>query len=136
MRTIIRVTLAALLLAGAGVALAQQHPSEVIAITAEGTTVSATVSGRPGQSPFFLFFDTEGNLLEALPYPYENDRGNAGIAAIDFLKARGIKVIVAASFGSRINEVVASKGMQAIEFTGSARDGVKKAVALLSRSRN
>ena len=119
----------ALLLATSFPALAQQGKSSAIAVAANGNTVSASVGNQPGRSPFFLFFDAKGAFAEAASNPYK-DAGNAGIPALDFLAGKGVKVVVAESFGPKIVEVMKGKGMRAVEFKGNAMDAVKKALEL------
>jgi predicted Fe-Mo cluster-binding NifX family protein len=121
--------LAALLLATSGLALAQQNKSEMIAVAAGSKIASGMVSPQAGRSPFFLLFDRQGTFVEAVDNPYK-DAGNAGIPTLDFLAGKGVKVLVAEGFGSRIVEVMKSKGMRPVEFKGNARDAVRKALEL------
>ncbi len=116
----------ALLVAISVPALAQGG-APTIAVAAGGNTVSAPVGSQPGRSPFFLLFDAKGTLLEAASNQYQH-AGSAGIPALDFLAGKGIKVVVAESFGPKIVEVMKDKGMRPVEFKGSARDAVKKAL--------
>ena len=111
------------------IVLAQQSRSAMVAVAAIDKTVSAPVSSQAGRSPFFLLFDKQGNFVEAVGNPYK-DAGNAGIPTLDFLASRGIKVLVAESYGPKIVEVMKDKGMRHVEFKGSAKDAVKKALEL------
>jgi len=117
------------LLATSAPTLAQQSGSPTIAVAANGDAVSASVDNQPGRSAFFLLFDRQGALVEAAKNPYK-DSGNAGIPALDLLAGKGIKVLVAESFGPKIVEIMKDKGMRPREFKGSAQDAVKKAVEL------
>jgi predicted Fe-Mo cluster-binding NifX family protein len=99
----------------------------MIAVAASNKTVSASVSSQAGRSPFFLLFDKQGTFVEAVDNPYK-DAGNAGIPSLDFLASKGVKVLVAEGFGSKIVEVMKSKGMRPVEFKGNAKDAVKKAL--------
>ena len=101
----------------------------MIAVAANGNTVSASVGKQPGRSPFFLLFDTKGAFVEAASNPYK-DAGNAGIPTLDFLASKGIKVLVSGSFGPKIVEVMKDKGIRPVEFKGSAKDAVQKALEL------
>jgi len=127
MKQLISKYLAVLLLVTSGFVLAQQNRSEMIAVAASNKTPSASVSSQAGRSPFFLLFDKQGTFVEALDNPYK-DAGNAGIPTLDFLAGKGVKVLVAEGFGSRIVEVMKSKGMRPVEFKGIAKDAVKKAL--------
>ena len=134
MKALIYAALAASLLATQGLASAQQSQRELIAVAAASHDLSSPVSGRPGQSPLFLLFDMQGRFIEAVDNPHKNDKGNAGIPTVDFLGSKGVKVIVAASLGARIVEVMQSKGIQPMEFAGSVGDAVKRAVKLMKKN--
>ena len=127
MRKFVFACLCTLLLGASALALAQQTKSPLVAVAANGNTVSASVGNQPGRSPFFLFFDKEGAFVEAVSNPYK-DSGNAGIPTLELLAGKGIKVLVAGSFGGRIVEVMKEKGIRPVEFKGSAKDAVKKAL--------
>ena len=118
-----------LLMMTSGFVSAQQARSEMVAVAAIDKTAAASVSSQAGRSPFFLLFDKQGTLVEAVANPYK-DAGNAGIPTLDFLAGRGVTVLVAEGFGSRIVEVMKSKGMRPVEFKGNAKDAIKKALAL------
>ncbi len=96
-------------------------------MSANGNSVSASVAGQPGRSAFFLFFDSQGVFIEAANNPYK-DVGNAGIPALDFLAGKGIKVLVAESFGPKIVEVMRDKGIRPVEFKENAGAAVSKAL--------
>ena len=127
MKKFIFAGIAVLLLATAGFALAQQGSTPVIAIAANGKLPSDSVSSQAGRSSFFLFFDSHGTFIEAADNPYKDAR-NAGIPALDFLASKGVKVLVAQSFGSRIIGVMKDKGIRSVEFNGITKDAVKKAL--------
>jgi predicted Fe-Mo cluster-binding NifX family protein len=127
MKTSILTALAVSLVMTSGSVLAQQTRSEMVAVAANGKTASASVSSQAGRSPFFLLFDKQGILVEAVDNPYKDAR-NAGIPALEFLASKGVNVLVAEGFGSRIVEVMRSKGMRPVEFRGNARGAVKKAL--------
>jgi len=129
MKKLIAACVTLLLLATAGVAIAQQAGARAIAIAANSKVISASVSNQAGRSPYFLFFDNKGTLVEAVDNPYK-DAGSAGIPTLDFLVSKGAKVVVAESFGSKIVEVMKDKGLRPVEFKGSAGDAVKKALGL------
>jgi len=129
MKKLIFAGLWALLLATSIPALAQQDKSPAIAVAANGNTPSAAVGNQPGRSPFFLFFDKQGAFVTAANNPYK-DAGNAGIPTLDFLASKGVKVLVAESYGPKIVEVMKEKGIRPVEFRGSVRDAVKKALEL------
>ena len=129
MKKFIFASLWTLLLLTSVPAFAQPGKAPTIAVAANGNTVAASVGNQPGRSPFFLLFDGRGAFVEAASNPYKDAR-NAGIPTLDFLAGKGIKVVVAESFGPRIVEVMKDRGMRPVEFKGGAKDAVKKALEL------
>ena len=120
------VSLFALLLAAPLPVLPQSAQSVAIAVAGSGNTTSSSVAAQLGRSPYFLLYDAKGNFLSAESNPYK-DSGQAGIPAVDFLAAKGVKVVVAEGFGGRIADVMKEKGIQPVEFKGVAKDAAKKA---------
>jgi predicted Fe-Mo cluster-binding NifX family protein len=107
------------------IVLAGEGKTEKIAVAANGQTAAATVAAQPGRSPFFLLFDENGTLVQAVENPYK-DQGGSGISTVDFLASKGVRVLVAAGYGPKIVEVMKGKGIRAVTFTGTAADAVKK----------
>ena len=129
MRNRVSACLWVLLLTMAVPALAQQSKGATIAVAANGNSVVATVGNQPGRSPYFLLFDAKGAFVGAANNPYK-DAENAGIPALDFLAGKGIKIVVAESFGPKIVQVMKDKGMRSLEFKGVSKNAVKKALEL------
>jgi predicted Fe-Mo cluster-binding NifX family protein len=127
--TLLSGILAALLFGTTGFAVAQQVKAGTVAVAANDKTTSASVGNQLGRSPYFLLFDKQGTLIEAVANPYK-DGGNSGIPSIDLLAGKGVTVMVAEGFGPRIVEVMKGKGMRPVEFKGNAKDAVKKALDL------
>ena len=89
----------------------------------------SSCGGQPTRTESFFLFDKQGAFVEAVDNPYKDAR-NAGIPTLDFLANKGVKVLVAESFGSKIVEVMKDKGIRPVEFKGNARDAIKKALEL------
>lgn len=125
-----------LVLAGAAVSLlmtfgyvvAGMGKTDRIALAANGATLSSAVGSQGGRSPFFLIFDDKGTFVEAIDNPYQ-DQGSAGVAVVDFLAGKGVTVIVAEAFGPKIVEIMRSKGIRPVTFSGPSEGAVKKALS-------
>jgi|SRR3990170_8411863 len=102
-----------------------------IAVATEGETPSARVSSQAGFSPFFLLFDKDGTLLETIKNPVQAGGMGSGTAVVDLLADRGVKVLVAEGFGSRIAQYMAGKRMKHFEYKGTAAEAVKGAKSVL-----
>jgi len=106
-----------------GLAFAGQK--EKIAVAANGQTPEASVSAQAGRAPFFLFFDENGKLTEAIANPAK-DLQSSGIAVADFLAGKGVTVLVAEGYGPQIVQVMKGKGIRTVSFKGSVGEAVKK----------
>jgi predicted Fe-Mo cluster-binding NifX family protein len=112
-----------ILLLGSGLALAA--PKENIAVAAKDKIATAAVSKQAGLAPFFLFFDGKGKMTEAIENPFKDKEG-AGKSVAEFLKNKGVTIVVAEEFGGQIVEVMKGKGIKSAAFKGSAEEAVKK----------
>jgi len=117
-KKVIAVTLGALLLASSFGFAGQR---EKIAVIADGKTLEAKVSGQPARSPFILFFDEKGKLIEVIANPAKD-----GVAVTEFLAGKGVTVAVAGEYGPQIVDVMKNKGIKAVAFKGSVEEAVKK----------
>ncbi|MBI4271921.1 MAG: hypothetical protein HY615_16410 [Candidatus Rokubacteria bacterium] len=131
MKKIILTSVGLWLLLASVVACAGQGGRGEIAVATESDTPVASVSRQAGLSPFFLLFDKDGTLLEAMKNPVQTGGMGSGTAVVDSLADKGVKVLVAEGFGSRIVEYMASKGMRQLEYKGSAADAVKRVKSVL-----
>ncbi|HHO46860.1 MAG TPA: hypothetical protein ENN06_00095 [Desulfobacteraceae bacterium] len=99
-----------------------------IAVSADGKDLSASVSAVAARSPYFLFFDEQGTLVEAIENPFLNASGGAGRQAADFFAARNARIVIAGEFGSKMLDAMREKGVSSMLFRGSAAEAVKKAL--------
>ena len=101
-----------------------------IAVAATDKTAVAAVSDQAGGTPYFIFFDGKGRLLEAIENPYKNAE-SPGPSVVNYLSGKGATVVIAGGFGAKIVEMMKSKGITAVSFKGSTQDAVKN--VLLSK---
>jgi len=97
-----------------------------IAVAAEGKAITSGVSGVAARCPYFLIFDGDGVLLEAIDNPYKAAKGGAGSAVVPFLAQKGVTFIVAGEFGRNMAQSMKAKGIESLEFHGSAEAAIKK----------
>jgi len=126
MRTIFRIAFIFLIWALSMVPSAMAAGEPVIAVAADGETVGASVSKQAARCPYFLLFDEQGVLVEAVPNPYQQAAGGAGPQAVDFLAAKGVRTVIAGEFGSRMSAALQAKGMVFRTATGVAADAVRQ----------
>jgi len=108
--------------------LASAADRTVVAVAAEGKTASDQVSGVAARAPFFLIFDGDGKLLEAVDNPYKEANRGAGASVVTFLAQKGVTFVVAEKFGRNMIRAMKDKGIGHLEFKGSAEAALKKAL--------
>jgi len=99
-----------------------------IAVAAQVKSTTAQVSGVAARSPYFLIFDGDGKLMEAIDNPYKDAKGGAGPSVVPFLAEKGVTLVVAGEFGKNMIQAMKSKGIGYFEFKGSAEAALKKAL--------
>jgi len=99
-----------------------------IAVASNGKTAQASVSNQAAKCPYYLIFDNKEKLTEVIDNPYRDASGGAGPSAANFLAQRGVTMVIAENFGSKMINTLKSKGIAHLEFKGSAGDAVKKAL--------
>lgn len=114
-----------LLLAGHGVAGDEDFTIAVASESPEATGQISTVAAR---AAYFLFFDKDGDLLEAAVNPYADVAGGAGPRAARFLIDKHIQVVIAGHFGSKMSNALKAENIQYIEGQGTIRDEVEKVI--------
>jgi len=101
-----------------------------IAVAASSKTAKASVSNMAAKCPYYLIFNNKGELIEVIDNPYRDASGGAGPSAANFLVQRGIDIIVAGSFGSKMINTLKNKGITHFEFKGRVDDAVKRVLKL------
>jgi predicted Fe-Mo cluster-binding NifX family protein len=97
-----------------------------VAVAAEEKTVTAEVSGVAARCPYFLIFGGDGVLVEAVDNPYKAAKGGAGTSVVPFLAQKGVTFVVAGEFGRNMTQAMKAKGIESLEFHGSAEAALKK----------
>ena len=101
-----------------------------IAVAADNKTAKASVSNMAAKCPYYHIFNNKGKLIEVIDNPYMDASRGAGPLAAKFLVQRGIDIIVAESFGSKMIDALRNKGKTHFEFKGLVDDAVKRVLKL------
>jgi len=97
-----------------------------IAVAAEGSTTDAQISNFAARCPYFLLFNEQGELVEALANPYLRENRGAGPQVVEFLSAKGIHTVIAGEFGAKMIAALKQKKMVFQTETGRAADAVRR----------
>ncbi len=127
MKRLFFISLAILFLCAVMVNAAEMKKMK-IAVAADSKTAEAFVSSKAARCPYYLIFDSKGKLTEVIDNPYEDASGGAGPSAANFLAQRGVTMVVAGNFGSKIINTLKNSGVTHFEFKGSVGDAVKRAL--------
>ena len=68
--------------------------------------------------------------MDVIDNPHKDVSGGAGTSTVNFLRDKGVTVVVAESFGDKMINAMKSKGITFYEFKGKADDAVKKVLKL------
>jgi len=96
-----------------------------IAVAANDSGPEATVSEKSGRAAYFLFFDDNGNFLDAEKNPFSGVPGGAGPKVADFLSDKGVALVVAGEFGTKMERALSSYKIKYISQTGVAHEVVQ-----------
>jgi predicted Fe-Mo cluster-binding NifX family protein len=86
----------------------------IIAISASENHLKSNIDPHFGRCEWFCLFDTETKKSSFIENPVRNNPEQAGCDAAQFLIEKGIKIIIAGRFGSKVIEVFRTKNIQMI----------------------
>ena len=129
MKRMILISLAILLLCPFIINAAELENMK-IAVAADNKTAKASVSNMAAKCPYYHIYNNKGKLIEVVDNPYMDASRGAGPLAAKFLVQKGIDIIVAESFGSKMIDALRNNGKTHFEFKGPVDDAVKKALKL------
>lgn len=129
MKRMVFISLAILLLCPVMVNAAELEKMK-IAVAASSKTAKASVSNMAAKCPYYLIFNNKGELIEVIDNPYRDASGGAGPSAANFLAQRGVTIVIAGNFGSKMINTLKNKGITHFEFKGRVDDAVKRVLQL------
>jgi len=99
----------------------------MIAVSSDGNSLSSMIASRFARAAFFLIFDDEGKLLEAMPNDTSDVAHGAGGRAVQLLSAKKITSVVGPMFGPNACVALKAAGIKAFEARDiTVEDAVKK----------
>jgi predicted Fe-Mo cluster-binding NifX family protein len=99
-----------------------------IAVASDGNDRNAQVSHVAAKAPYFLIFDGNGDLAEALSNPYSDASRGAGRSVVPFLAQKGVDFVVAGRFGENMIRGMEDRGIRYLEFEGGVEAALEKAL--------
>ncbi len=101
-----------------------------IAVAADGKSAQSSVSNMAAKCPYYLIFNNKGELIEVVDNPHKDASRGAGPLAANFLARRGISIVIAENFGTKMGNTLENKSVTHFEFKGVADNAVKKVLKL------
>lgn len=96
-----------------------------IAVAAESSTESSSISDKAGRAPYFLIFDGSGAFIKAIENPAQYKQGGASSSVTALLKKESVKILIAANFGAKMKNNLKAAGIEYHEHTGIAKEVVE-----------
>lgn len=101
----------------------QGESSRLIAVAAEGSLPGSEIA-RAGRCAYFILYDDTATVVETVANPFADARRQAGVSAVGFLHDRGVGVIVAESFGNRMEAAMDNVSMNYFQYRGRVDEGI------------
>lgn len=99
-----------------------------IGVAASGSERSAAISEVAARAPYFLFFDGQGNFLEAINNPSTGTAGGAGQKTANLLSKKKVTLFVAGRVGGKLEMALKKYNVAIIEQRGVVHDVVKSII--------
>jgi predicted Fe-Mo cluster-binding NifX family protein len=97
-----------------------------IAVASNSKDPKSSISSRAGHCPYYLIFDSTGELIEVAANPYKDAQRRAGQQTANFLADKGVTMVIAGNFGEKMIGVMRSNGTSYFKHRGAILDAVKK----------
>ena len=100
-----------------------------IAIAANSNDSDAEVSAHAARALFYLIYDENGTLLDAITNPYSSVERGAAPRAAQLLQEHGVESLVAVEFGGRFVAVLEEHNITTVLGSGPVSKMVKEMFA-------
>jgi len=107
------------------VVFAQPQQAQIIAVATLEKTENSQISDKAAHAPYYLIFDSGGNLLEVISNPFCDAERGAGPKVADLLASKNVSVVVAGDFGHKMKSAMDEKGIDHHEASGIVKNVVE-----------
>jgi predicted Fe-Mo cluster-binding NifX family protein len=97
---------------------AQPKQAQIIAVATLEKTENSQISDKAAHAPYYLIFNSGGNLLEIISNPFRDAVRGAGPKVADLLASKNVSVVVAGDFGHKMKSALDEKGIDHHEASG------------------
>jgi predicted Fe-Mo cluster-binding NifX family protein/outer membrane lipoprotein-sorting protein len=106
-------------------AYAAQKNAAKIAVASNAKDPKSSISSKAGHCPYYLIFNSTGELIEVVGNPYKDAQSGAGQQTANFLANKGVAIVIAGNFGDKMTGVMRSNGTDYFKLQGIVSDAVK-----------
>ena len=96
-----------------------------IVVPATGSEKNALISEETGRAPFFLFFDENGNFIEAIKNPAKDQSGGISRTVVSLLSDHNVTMIIAEAIGDKMKQALTANHINFVINNGTADDAVR-----------
>lgn len=90
-----------------------------IAVASNTTDEDAQVYTHAARAPFYLLYDDNGTLLDAIANPFVSIERGAAPRVVRLLQEHGVNTIVAGEFGDRFVALLEENNIEAVTSSGA-----------------
>ncbi len=76
--------------------------SDITVVASDGNTLNATISSEASRCAYYVYFDSEGKVLEIVQNPHKDVHGGASSKLLAMLKEKKVSHMIAANFGDKL----------------------------------
>jgi len=110
----------------AAMTYAVQKDAVKIAVASNNKDSMSSISGKAGRCPYYLIFNSTGELIEAVGNPYKDAHRQSGPQMSDFLANKGVTIVIAETFGDKMIGAMKNNRIEFFQVGGVIKDAVKK----------
>ena len=110
----------------AAMTYAVQKDAVKIAVASNSKDAMSSISSKAGRCPYYLIFNSKGELIEAVGNPYKDAQRQSGPQMADFLANKGVTIVIAETFGDKMIGAMKNNRIEFFQVGGVIKDAVKK----------
>lgn len=99
-----------------------------IAVASIGSEKTSQISEVAGRAPFYLIFDQNGEIVEAIKNPFAIGGGGAGFGVAKMLADKDVDTVVAGKFGGNMIGALEERGLKYYEMTGTVEEAAAEVI--------
>lgn len=97
-----------------------------VAVAAVKKDETSVIASQAGRAPYYLIFNENGELLEAISNPFRIGGGGAGFGVSKMLADKGIDVVIAERFGMNMIGALEDRKLKHYEKTGAVKEAIRQ----------